>query len=200
MFFSFLDYRQHALSKNSQRTRIFSKTLSRVKIFENVRFSFTCTWGCTKTEIFEYDDVIHHLRLESRMPCEGCYFVLSSYFHCLAFLYGRAITIRIRYVWTRIFFKTEAENMHIRFQNIWIRLPGWTGPKCFTPTFRCKNVHIMIKIGGDFHSTTTSSLNFRQPPQWRNEQQFFKISKRRKTSWGIPKQFRKFFPESFLSI
>lgn len=34
------------------------KTLSRVKIFENASHSFTC--GRTKTEVFEYNDVIHH--------------------------------------------------------------------------------------------------------------------------------------------
>ena len=40
--------------------RIFAKTLSRVKIFENAGHSFTC--GRT-TEVFEYDDVMHHLLL-----------------------------------------------------------------------------------------------------------------------------------------
>ena len=29
-----------------------------MEVFENARLSFTC--GRTKTEIFEYDDVIHH--------------------------------------------------------------------------------------------------------------------------------------------
>ena len=37
----------------------FLKTLSRVEIFENAAFSFTC--GRTKTEVFEYDDVTHHI-------------------------------------------------------------------------------------------------------------------------------------------
>ena len=37
---------------------------------------------------------------------------MLSYFHCLAFSYGRAKTIRIRYVWTRIFLKTE-ENISV---------------------------------------------------------------------------------------
>ena len=39
---------------------------------------------------------------------------MLSYFHCSAFSYGRAKTIRIRYVWTRIFLKTEGKNL--RFQ------------------------------------------------------------------------------------
>ena len=47
--------------KTITELRIFSKTLSRVKIFENASHSFTC--GRTKTEVFEYDDVMHHLLL-----------------------------------------------------------------------------------------------------------------------------------------
>ena len=39
--------------------RIFSKTLSRAKIFENVGFSFKSR--LTKTEVFKYDDVIYHI-------------------------------------------------------------------------------------------------------------------------------------------
>ena len=39
---------------------------------------------------------------------------MFSYFHCLAFSYGRAKTIRIRYVWTRLFLKTEGK--YLRFQ------------------------------------------------------------------------------------
>ena len=35
----------------------FQKTLSRVEIFENASFSFTR--GRTKTEVFEYDDVMY---------------------------------------------------------------------------------------------------------------------------------------------
>ena len=37
--------------KNGHRKRIFSKTLSRLEIFENAGFSFTC--GRTKMEVFE---------------------------------------------------------------------------------------------------------------------------------------------------
>ena len=47
--------------KTITESRIFSKTLSRVKIFENAGHSFTC--GQTKTQVFEYDDVMHHLPL-----------------------------------------------------------------------------------------------------------------------------------------
>ena len=36
---------------------------------------------------------------------------MLSFFHCLAFLFGRAKTIRIRYVWTRVGLKTEEESL-----------------------------------------------------------------------------------------
>ena len=52
-FFSDLSYRVHVLGKNSHRNCIFSKTLSKVKIFQNAGFSSTC--GRTKTELFEYE-------------------------------------------------------------------------------------------------------------------------------------------------
>ena len=42
-----------------------------VEIFKNARFSFTC--GRMKTEVFEYDDVMHHRLLELRMLCEESY-------------------------------------------------------------------------------------------------------------------------------
>ena len=56
-FFSCLAYRPLEFGENGHRKRIFSKTLSRVEIFENAGFSSTC--GRTKTEVFEYDDVVH---------------------------------------------------------------------------------------------------------------------------------------------
>ena len=42
-----------------------------VEIFKNARFSFTC--GRMKTEVFEYDDVMHHTLLELRMLFEESY-------------------------------------------------------------------------------------------------------------------------------
>ena len=63
--------------------RIFSKTLSRVEIFKNVGFSITC--GLTKTEIFKYDNVIHHIFLAWRMFNKGCY----RFSIVFAFLCGR---------------------------------------------------------------------------------------------------------------
>ena len=56
-----------------------------------------------KTEVFEYDDVIHITSIMHTL--RG----VLSYFHCLVFSYGRAKTVRTRLVWTRIFFKTEGK-------------------------------------------------------------------------------------------
>ena len=42
-----------------------------VEIFKNARFLFTC--GRMKTEVLEYDDVMHHFLLELRMLCEESY-------------------------------------------------------------------------------------------------------------------------------
>ena len=55
-------------------------------------FPFTC--GRTKTEVFEYDGVIHHILLAfKQMPCQGSYRISIV----LAFSCGRSKTIRIRY-------------------------------------------------------------------------------------------------------
>ena len=51
----------HVFGENGHLKRIISKAVSRVKLFENAGHLFTC--GRTKTEVSEYDDVIHHLPL-----------------------------------------------------------------------------------------------------------------------------------------
>ena len=57
-FITGLSYHPHVSGENSHRKLIFSKTLSRVKIFENASFSLTLM---DENEVFEYDDVIQHL-------------------------------------------------------------------------------------------------------------------------------------------
>ena len=47
---------------------------------------------------------------------------MLSYFHCLAFSYGRAKTIRIRYVWTRIFFENRGKKSSFSNKNGYV----WT--------------------------------------------------------------------------
>ena len=67
-----LAYRTHVSGENVTENASFQKRSSEwVKIFENGGHSFTC--GRTKTEVFEYDNVIHHLLLAWRMLCEECY-------------------------------------------------------------------------------------------------------------------------------
>ena len=48
-------FRPHVSGENGHRKRNFMKTLSRVEVFENGVFVFTCGRG--KTELFENDDV-----------------------------------------------------------------------------------------------------------------------------------------------
>ena len=86
---------------------IFSQTFSRLKIFENAGFSFTC--ARTKTEVFEYDDVIHHL-------------LLALLFHCLTFsMYGRK---RFEYATCeRVYFWKRSKKISV-FKNIQICVDG----------------------------------------------------------------------------
>lgn len=74
IFPSALTYCPHVFDENGHQKKNFSKTyytLSRVEILNNAGFSFPC--GRTRTEVFEYDDIIHHLLLVRRMLCEECY-------------------------------------------------------------------------------------------------------------------------------
>ena len=70
IFISDLAYRPHVSGENGHRKPNFSKTHSGVEILENTGFSFPC--GRTKTEVFEYDDVIHHILLELPMLRKWC--------------------------------------------------------------------------------------------------------------------------------
>ena len=77
----------------------------------------------TKTEVFEYDDILHytaHSAHSLNALSDECECYRNSI--VLAFPCRRAKTIRIRYVWTRIFSKTE--NKISVFNNIRIRGDG----------------------------------------------------------------------------
>ena len=85
-------------------------------------WSFFCkNAGLTKTEVLEYDDII--------LTTAHSLHALSDEYECyrnsivLAFPCGRAKTIRVRYVWTRIFSKTENKISSV-FNNIRIRVDG----------------------------------------------------------------------------
>ena len=67
-------------------------------------------FGRTKPAVFEYDDVIHHILLAWRMYRKWCYRISIV----LAFSCERTKTIRIRYVWTRIFFENGEKNLRLQ--------------------------------------------------------------------------------------
>ena len=146
ILFLSLAYHQHVSGKNGHPKRIFSKTLSRVEIFENAGFSFR--FGRTKPEVFEYDDVIHHILLAWRMYRKWCYRISIV----LAFSCERTKTIRIRYVWTRIFFE-NGEKISV-FKNIWLRVDRalrWCytiqfATTIFSATQRCNIVMRLFRI------------------------------------------------------
>ena len=96
-------------------TRIRWKRSPKTHLFKDAGFSSTC--GRTEVEVFEYDDVIHYIRLALRMLCGDA--IGSS--TVLAFSCGRAKTIRTPYVWTRIFFGQRREKNSV-LKNIWIRM------------------------------------------------------------------------------
>ena len=51
----------YVFGENCHRKCIFTKTFSRVEIFEKAGFSFTCGW--IKMEVLQYDDVINRVLL-----------------------------------------------------------------------------------------------------------------------------------------
>ena len=94
-------------------TRIRWKRSPQTHLFKNVlqRGDF---W---KRRLLVYDDVIHHMLLAWRMLIKECYRISIV----LAFSYGRAKTILIRYVWMRLFFFFGNGEKISAFKNIWIR-------------------------------------------------------------------------------
>ena len=100
--FSDLPYRSYVSGENGPQKRNFSKMLSRVEIFENAHFSFTC--GRTKLVGFRIrcDDIMciiaSSILLVWRMLRKGCYSISIV----LAFSRVQAKTIPIRYIWIRI--------------------------------------------------------------------------------------------------
>ena len=110
-FFSSVACHPHVSGENGHRKPVFSKTLSRVEIFENAGFSTTCRR--TKTEVFQMNMMMSYIIIllpALRMLCEGCYGISIV----SAFSGGRTKKFPIRYVWTWIFSNTEEKNL--RFQ------------------------------------------------------------------------------------
>ena len=74
---------------------------------------YSFTWGQTKTEVVEYDDVIHYIPLALRMVYEGCYRI--SIIFLWAFASGRVKTIPSA-TCRRVFCENGGKNL--RFQKI----------------------------------------------------------------------------------
>ena len=82
---------------NSYRKCILSKCYPTWRL-EYVCFSFTCS-GRTKTEVFEYNEVIHHIPRELCMLRKGC--IRISIFFLSFSVDGRKLWIR--YLWKSSF-------------------------------------------------------------------------------------------------
>ena len=96
-------------------TRIRWKRSPKTHIFKDAGFSSTCRRK--EVEVFDYDDVIHHIRPALRMLCGDAIGISTV----LEFSCGRAKTIRTPYVWTRIAFGQRREKKSV-FKNIRIRM------------------------------------------------------------------------------
>ena len=72
-FFSVLAFRPQANAVYEHKKRGFTKMVPRADVFAGLLFS--C--NRTKTEVFEYDDLIHHT-VHYRIPCKGCYSTVNA--------------------------------------------------------------------------------------------------------------------------
>ena len=97
-FSSSLACRLHVSGKNGHRKRLFSRTLSKVEIFDDAVLLYSCGW--METEVHEkrwrHGDGYQLMRMFSSK--------LVPVSIAIAFSFGRAKTIQERNVWTRIFF------------------------------------------------------------------------------------------------
>ena len=130
-FLSVLGYRPHGDGVFSRQKRSFSKTLSRVDLFENAVLMLSC--GRVKMELFENDDVtasIHyvsehaHGSLGIMRGHSACLFsfieVRSSHFAFSSVFVWTEIFSKTFLVWTKIFSCTDKERCV--FKNIRIRV------------------------------------------------------------------------------
>ena len=108
IFLSGLAYRPHVSSENDHRKRIFSKTLSRVEIFENAVLLYSS--GCMKTEVLDDD----YVTVLDTSKCACSHQRWYRFLSLLRFREDVQKRLKKSNVWTRIFLKTEKRN--IRFQ------------------------------------------------------------------------------------
>ena len=106
--------------------RIFSKTLSRVDLFENTVFLLSC--GRVKTKLFENADVTASIynpsehALGSLGITRGHFVYLFLEFECHSVFVWTGIFSKTLLVWTQIFFYTDKKSCV--FKNIRIRVDG----------------------------------------------------------------------------
>ena len=135
LFLSVLGSRPHGDGVFSHRKRSFSKTLSRVDLFENAVFMLSC--GRVKTELFEnadvkasiYDVSEHaHGSLGTTKGHFDCLFsfveVRTAKFECSSVFVWTGIFSKTLLVWTRIFLKTDKKDAFSKISGY-----VWTGPK-----------------------------------------------------------------------
>ena len=90
------------------KTHLFKNALQSRDFCKHRLSGFSFTFGPTKTEVFEYNDVVQqkniiklrHYIIALRMLNKACYRISIV----LAISCGQAKTIRIRHVWMRLFF------------------------------------------------------------------------------------------------
>ena len=108
-----------------------------MKIFENAGFSFTC--GRTKTEVFEYDDVVHHTLLALRMLRKGCYVLLRVFVWT-----GRNDSNTLR-VDAYFFLKTEKVNLRFqKYLDMWGWAPNFMTLIHFVFAFSMKTLSVLV--------------------------------------------------------
>ena len=133
LFLCVLGSRPHGDGVFSHRKRSFSKTLSRVDLFENAVFMLSC--GRVKTDLFENADVTSsiydvsehaHGSLGTTKGHFDCLFsfveVRTAKFECSSVFVWTGIFSKTLLVWTRIFLKTDKKRCV--FKNIRIRVDG----------------------------------------------------------------------------
>ena len=134
--FSSVACRPHVSGENVHQKPLFSKTLSRVEIFENAGFSTTCRR--TKTEVFQYDDVIHHNTTSITHALWG----LPWYFHRVSVLLVDGPK-RFQYATCgREFFRTRRKKLFV-FKNIRLRVDGSLASAW---EITCLSVGVTLKI------------------------------------------------------
>ena len=163
-FPSSLACRLHVSGKNGHRKRVFSRTLSKVEIFDDAVLLYSCGW--METEVHEkrwrHGDGYQLMRMFSSK--------LVPVSIAIAFSFGRAKTIQERNVWTRIFFFLKTEKTISVFKQTRIREDGAlveseTVRKRHILTLVQWNLHVRPPTIS-YHLSNTPKLSQSKPYGW----------------------------------